>query len=131
MTNPTQVTVRALALGGKFIGAGVGYANVTLTETATGKVLAQGVTKTGTPRFSDGSGITGLIMAEPYSWGAPVRADDAPSFTTSLSLAAPTLVTITVKAPAGSSYASQAVTVSTQRWILPGVDLTEQCAVVL
>jgi hypothetical protein len=134
MSNPTtitHVTVRALALGGKFIGQGVGYAQVTICETASGKVLAKGLTGEGTPRFSDGSGITAFIMAEPYPWGSPVRADDTTSFTTGLSLAAPTLVTITVQAPASSHHASQAVTVSAERWILPGWDLTGQCAVVL
>jgi hypothetical protein len=131
MANTTQVTVRALALGGKFIGDGVGYANVTITDAASGKVLAGGLTSSGTPRFSDGSGITSFIMAEPYPWGTPVRADDATSFTASLSIEAPTLVTITAQAPVKASYASQAVTVSAQRWILPGMDLTGQCAVVL
>lgn len=128
-TQLTQVTVRALALGGKFIGDGVGYATVTISQG--NKVLGRGTTGEGTPRFSDGSGITGLIMAEPYPWGAPVRADDSTAFTASLSITAPTLVTITVQAPASSKWASQAVTVSAQRWILPGLNLTGQCAVVL
>jgi hypothetical protein len=128
-TQLTQVTVRALALGGKFIGDGVGYATVTISQG--NKVLAKGTTGEGTPRFSDGSGITGLIMAEPYPWGAPVRADDSTAFTASLAITVPTLVTITVQAPASSTWASQAVTVSAQRWILPGLNLTGQCAVVL
>jgi hypothetical protein len=94
-------------------------------------VLARGTTSNGTPRFSDGSGITAFIMAEPYPWGSPVRADDATSFTASLFITVPTLVTITVKAPAAADQESQAVTVTTQRWILPGMDLTDQCAVVV
>lgn len=56
-----------------------------------------------TPRFSDGSGINSLFMAESDSCCAPVRADDATSFPARPSITVPTLVTISVQATASST----------------------------
>lgn len=45
---PTQVTIRAQALGAKFIGDHTGGAETTLPDAMTGALLARGLTKGGT-----------------------------------------------------------------------------------
>jgi hypothetical protein len=117
----TNVSVYVLALGGKFLGSKVSFATVTITG---GPSTVSGTANMGYPAAQDGSGVTGLIMGQPLPWGTPVRTDDAASFTATLTLAAPTLVTV-------SATTSNQTTVSEQRWIVPGQDLTGSRAIIL
>lgn len=125
MPDPTTITVRVLAYGGKFIGSHVGFANVAITDQQ-GNTLASGLCDQGLVTGTDGSGVVSLIMGQPYPWGYPVRADQATAFTTALELAEPTVLTFTA-----TSVADPRVSVSVSRTVLPGVPFTEAMSVVL
>ena len=62
---PTQLRVRVLAHDAKIIGSGVSGARVTITDLATGELLASGVQEGGT-------GNTGTIIRTPWERGATI-----------------------------------------------------------
>lgn len=107
---PTAVTVRVLAKDAKFIGDSMGGVEVVLSDAASGRRLAVGLTKGGT-------GDTKKLVVEPRVRGEPV-ATGAAAFTASLDLDRPTLVRATATGPKGKP--ASAVTVSAEMWILPG-----------
>jgi hypothetical protein len=125
MSDPTTISVRVLAYGGKFIGSHVGFANVAITD-AQGATLASGLCDQDLVAGTDGSGVVSLIMGQPYPWGYPVRADQATEFTTALELSEPTVLTFTA-----TSAADPRISVSVSRTVLPGAALTGAAAVVL
>ncbi|HSG33993.1 MAG TPA: hypothetical protein VLA37_05615 [Sphingomonadaceae bacterium] len=114
LAEPTQVTVRVISQDAKFVGSSMGGAKVILRDKVTGEVMAEGLT-------AGGTGDTALIM---NSQGrSPLRAsDDAAAFTTTLDLKGPRFVTLEVTGP--MDYPASAVTVTQQRWIVPGEDVT-------
>jgi hypothetical protein len=123
-----NVTVRCLAYGGKFIGKGMNFAQVVITEAATGANLASGIANQYDMNISgDGSGILRDIMSQPYLWGTPVNPETAASFTAPVKVTRPgqILVTVSVNGPDGSTLGS----VSLLRWIFPGVDMTGKKAI--
>src|ERR1041385_9265998 len=94
MTATTKISVRALALGGKFVGQHVGFANIDIYGPENPDLpLASGLTDQGLVENTDGSGVTALIMSQPYPWGYPVRADQATEFTPANSFFGPTRIT--------------------------------------
>lgn len=125
MPNPTTVTVRVLALGGKFIGQHVKFAKVAITDQQ-GNPLASGYCDQGLLHDTDGSGVVSLIMGQPYPWGYPVRADQAIEFSAPITITEPTVLTFTA-----TSVADPRISVTVSRTVLPGVDLTGAMAVVL
>lgn len=127
MTTATKISVRALALGGKFIGSHVGFATIDIygPEDAA-KPLASGLTDRGLVANTDGSGVTALIMDQPYPWGFPVRADQATDFTAEIPLDEPTVLTFVA-----TSVADPRISASCNRLVLPGVPLTGAMAVVM
>lgn len=110
---PTEVVVRVLSQGAKFIGDGVGGVEVTLAD-AGGRTLATG-------RIAGGTGDTARIMAGAPR-GTPVAGPGAAAFRATLDIAVPTLVTATVRGPLG--HPAAAVTATIQRWLLPGQVVT-------
>lgn len=127
MTTTTTISVRALAFGGKFVGSHVGFATIDIygPEDADNP-LASGLTNQGLVEGTDGSGVTALIMAEPYPWGFPVRADQATEFTVEIPLDGPTVLTFVA-----TSVADPRISASCNRLVLPGVPLTGAMAVVM
>jgi hypothetical protein len=127
MIPATKISVRALALGGKFVGSHVGFATIDIygPEDAD-KPLATGLTDQGLIANTDGSGVTALIMAQPYPWGYPVRADEATEFTAEIPLEGPTVLTFVA-----TSVADSRISASCNRLVLPGVPLTGAMAVVM
>jgi hypothetical protein len=125
MSNPTNISVRVLAYGGKFIGSHVGFAQVTVTDSQ-GNTLASGLCDQNLVAGTDGSGVVSLIMGQPYPWGYPVRADQATEFTFDADLTEPTVLTFTA-----ISVADPRISVTVSRTVLPGVPLTGAGAVVL
>jgi hypothetical protein len=127
MTATTKISVRALALGGKFIGQHVGFATIDIygPEDAN-KPLASGLTNQRLVENTDGSGITALIMGQPYPWGYPVTADQATEFTAEIPLDEPTILTFVA-----ISVADPRISTSCNRLVLPGVPLTGAMAVVM
>jgi hypothetical protein len=126
MTATTAISVRVLALGGKFIGSHVGFARVEVYGADPQTPLASGLTNQGLVENTDGSGVTALIMDQPYPWGFPVRADQATAFTVDLPLTEPTVLSFVA-----TSVADPRITASCDRIVLPNVPLTDAMAVVL
>jgi hypothetical protein len=127
MTATTEISVRALALGGKFVGQHVGFANIDIYGPENPDVpLASGLTDQGLVKNTDGSGVTALIMSQPYPWGYPVRADQATEFTAEIPLVEPTVLTFVA-----TSVADPRISASCDRLVLPEVPLTGAMAVVM
>ncbi|HVQ36685.1 MAG TPA: hypothetical protein VMS31_04085 [Pyrinomonadaceae bacterium] len=127
MTTTTKISVRALAFGGKFIGSHVGFATIDIYgPDSASQPLASGLTDQGLVEGTDGSGVTALIMDQPYPWGFPVRADQATDFTAEIPVDGPTVLTFVA-----TSVADPRVSVSCNRLVLPGVPLTGAMAVVM
>lgn len=127
MTATTKISVRALAFGGKFIGQHVGFAKIDIYGPENPDVpLASGLTDQGLVENTDGSGVTALIMNQPYPWGYPVRADQATEFTAEIPLVEPTVLTF-----AATSVEDSRISASCHRLVVPGVPLTGAMAVVM
>src|SRR2546423_2123121 len=127
MTATTKISVRALAFGGKFIGQHVGFAKIDIYgDENPEKPLASGLTKQGLVANTDGSGVTALIMSQPYPWGYPIRADQATEFTAEIPLVEPTVLTFVA-----TSVQDSRISASCHRLVIPDVPLTGAMAVVL
>ncbi len=123
----TTISVRALALGGKFVGQHVGFAQIDIYGPENpNEPLASGLANQGLVENTDGSGVTALIMDQPYPWGYPVRADQATEFAAEIPLTEPTVLTFVA-----TSIADSRISASCQRLILPNVPLTGAMAVVM
>ena len=112
---PTEVEVRVLARGAKFLGGYSAPVRVVLTDADTGETLAQGLT-------SGTTGDTQSIMAEGANRRRTISTKDSASFRTSLDIDRPRRVTLSVEGPLSQPQATTKAT-STQ-WILPGRHLT-------
>ncbi len=112
---PTQITVRVVAHKGMVIGDEVGGARVTITETATGAILATGLQQ---GEAGDQTHImrTPRLMEEPHYSTKPAAA-----FRTTLPLERPTQVDITVQGPLAHPSAIQRV--SKTILLIPGRDI--------
>lgn len=89
----TRVQVRAVARDAKLIGDVVGGARITVTEVASGEILAEGVTEGNT-------GDTERIMRTPRERGEPVfDTEGAAGWLAELSLRRPTVVEIAAEGP--------------------------------
>lgn len=127
MSQTTKVSVRALAYGGKFIGKPVGFARIDIYDPQNPDTpLASGLTEHGLAPNTDGSGVTPLIMAQPYPWGHPVRSELATEFTAELALTEPKLLTFVA-----TTRQEPKVSVSCQRLVIPNVPLTGNMAVAM
>ncbi len=126
MTATTKISVRVLAFGGKFIGSHVGFAKVDIYDSDPSTPLASGLTNAGLVANTDGSGVTALIMDQPYPWGFPVRSDQATEFIAEIPLTAPTILTFVA-----TSVADPRISASFTRLVMPNLPLTEAMAVVL
>lgn len=127
MTATTKISVRALAFGGKFIGQHVGFARIDIYGPENPDLpLASGLANQGLVENTDGSGVTALIMSQPYPWGYPVRADQATEFTAEIPLVEPTVLTFVA-----TSVADSRISASCHRLIIPDVPLTGAMAVVM
>jgi hypothetical protein len=127
MTTTTKISVRALAFGGKFIGQHVGFAKIDIYGPENPDVpLASGLTDQGLVANTDGSGVTALIMDQPYPWGYPVRADQATEFTAEIPLVEPTVLTFVATSVEDSRFSA-----SCDRMVLPDLPLTGAMAVVM
>ena len=111
----TKVMIRAVARDAKAIGQHVGGAKITVRDTATGEILAQGMQAAGT-------GDTDLIMKKPHTRGMTVyNTPDASGYLAVLHLDKPTVVEITAEGPLGSPQATQRS--SKTLLLVPGEDV--------
>lgn len=111
----TDIDVRVLARGAKFIGGYTASASVTLTDADTGEVLARGLTQ-GT------TGDTERILKGGVNGDGRLASGDSAVFKASLDLKSARRVTATVTGPLSQPQAATTV-VSTQ-WVLPGRHVT-------
>lgn len=114
LAEETPVTVRVIAQDAKFIGESMGSARVTLRNVETGEVLAEGLT-------SGTTGSTPLIMETHPRQNVKSDAESA-KFEAVLDIDTPTLVEVTAYGPLDRPYTK--LSVSQQRWIMPGEPLT-------
>jgi hypothetical protein len=112
---PTEVTVRVLAKGAKFVGTSMGGVRVTLRDADTGELLASGVT-------AGSTGDTKRIMVEPHEPGAPYSTEGSAAYTAVLDLTRPRLIEVSAMGPLGQRQAANRV--SATQWVIPGKPLT-------
>ncbi|NOT21879.1 MAG: hypothetical protein HOP22_04035 [Nitrospiraceae bacterium] len=113
---PTTILVRIVAHGSMVLGKDVGGARVTITDVASGQILASGLQQ-------GDAGDQNQIMRTPRLMGEPLYSSRASaSFTTILKLPHPVLVDIAAEGPLGYPAATQRAT--TRTWLIPGQDMT-------
>lgn len=108
---PTEIEVRLLSKGAKFVGTSMGGVLVTLRDAQTQELLASGVVQGST-------GDTERIMQAPQPHHDPVSTPDAAVFRATLDLAAPRLVEVAASGPLGQRQAANRVT--STMWVVPG-----------
>jgi hypothetical protein len=111
----TDITVRVLSKGAKFIGSSMGGARIMIHDARTDELLATGLTQGST-------GDTQLIMRQKLVHHAPVSTEPAAAFRTSLDLDTPRKIKVTAYGPVAQPQAAN--TVSLTQWVVPGRDLT-------
>lgn len=115
-SQPTTIIVRVVAHGAMVLGKDVGGARVTITDVASGRILATGLQQ-------GEAGDQNQIMRTPRMMGEPAYSSRPSAFfSTTLDLAAPALVDITAEGPL--AYPASAQRASTRVWVIPGQDLT-------
>ncbi|MEQ4576823.1 MAG: hypothetical protein ABN502_18065 [Gammaproteobacteria bacterium] len=115
LAQPTDIEIRVLARGAKFIGGYTASAQVTLTDADTGEVLARGLTQGST-------GDTQRILQGGKDGDGRRASADAAVFRTTLDLASARRITASVTGPIAQPQA--ATTVTSTQWILPGRNVT-------
>jgi hypothetical protein len=111
----TKVMIRAIARDAKVIGTHVGGARITVRDTSTGEILAQGMQQGGT-------GDTDVIMKKPHTRGMSVyNSADASGFLAVLHLDKPTVVEVSAEGPLGNAQATQRS--SKTMLLVPGEDV--------
>ncbi|MGK6321250.1 hypothetical protein [Sphingomonas sp. DT-204] len=115
LADPTEIEVRVLARGAKFLGGYQAPVRVILTDADTGEVLAQGLT-------SGTTGDTQRILSRGDDSGGRLSTPDSAVFRATLDLDRPQRVTASVTGPLSQPQA--ATTATSTQWILPGRNLT-------
>lgn len=112
---PTNVTVRVISKGAKFIGTSMGVL-VTLRDAETGELLARGTTVGGT------GDTDGIMKQERRRGGIPLATDDAAKFSATLELDEPRLVEVSAFGPLAQRQSANRV--SAVQWLVPGRHVT-------
>ena len=113
---PTTILVRVVAHGSMVLGKEVGGARVTITDVASGRILATGLQQ-------GEAGDQNQIMRTPHLMEEPLYSSRASAaFTTTLELTHPIQVDIEAEGPLAYPASSQRV--SKRIWLIPGHDLT-------
>ncbi|MCC6272981.1 MAG: hypothetical protein IT572_05900 [Deltaproteobacteria bacterium] len=119
---PTEVVVRVISKGAKFVGTDTGGARITIKDLADGKILAQGKTE-GT------TGDTDKIMRRAHAPGEPRSDGSSAKFAATLDLDKPVYAEIRARGPMGHEASVNEVSVA--MWLLPGKHLRQGDAVLL
>lgn len=112
---PTQIEVRVLSKGAKFIGTSMGGVGIAIKDADTGELLAQGVT-------AGSTGDTARIMKAGRGRLDPLSTDDSAAFRATLELAAPRRLEVTALGPLAQRQAANRV--SSTMWVVPGKHVT-------
>jgi len=110
----TNIDVRVIAKGGKFLGDDVGGAAVTIHNAQTGELYATGNT-------SGGPGETSL-MSVSINRTQVYPTDSASVFAAAIPLTEPCLLKITAWGPKAGLQSANTVTAT--QWMIPGIDIT-------
>ena len=114
LAEPTDITVRVISLGGKFIGSTMGGARIILRDAQSGEILAEGRTE-GT------TGDTARIMT-----GGPrniaVADGKTAAFHARIDIDEPRLVEVEAYGPLAQPQSAMRVTA--RQWVLPGRGVT-------
>lgn len=112
---PTTILVRVVAHGSMVLGKEVGGARVTITDVATGRILASGLQQ-------GDAGDQNQIIRTPHLMEEPLYSSRASAaFTATLELTHPILVDIAAEGPLAHPASAQRATKRT--WLIPGHDL--------
>jgi hypothetical protein len=111
---PTEIAVRVLAKGAKFVGTSMGGVRVTIRDADTGEILAEGVTQGST-------GDTDRIMREAHAHDAVLSTQGAALFEVTLEIDEPRWIEITAYGPLAQRQGANRVSVT--QWIVPGKHL--------
>lgn len=115
MPTPTHITVRVIAVDGKFLADDIGGASITIRDAETQEILHQGVTK--------GDSGPKNLMCVSTTRGTPIATDKTTAaLNTTLSLSAPRRIQVTAYGPLGARASANTVSLTT--WIYPGKHLT-------
>ena len=133
----TNVLVRVQAKGGKFLGPDAGYSRVTLTEVASGRVLAQGMAEGGSGTLSGGftaAATRQQIVTQQWGtqttlWLSATPGQPTAGFSATLDLDAPEFVEFAAEALTNGDPNGHVVRQT--MWLTPGTDLTAEPGVVL
>lgn len=113
---PTTVLVRVVAHGAMVLGRDVGGARVTITDIASGRVLATGLQQ-------GDAGDQNQIMRTPHMMEEPIYSSrPSAAFTTTVELQKPTLVEISAEGPL--AYPASLQKTSKTIVLIPGQNLT-------
>lgn len=111
---PTEIHVRLLSQGAKFVGTSMGGVEVIVRDVQTGETLAGGLVQGST-------GDTARIMGGAPR-GAPLSTPDSAVWKGMIDLPVPRLIEVVARGPVAQPQAM--VNVSSQRWVLPGRGVT-------
>ncbi len=112
---PTDLVIRVISEGGKFVGTSMGGAEIIVRDVRSGDVLARG-------RTAGSTGDTARIMAGGPR-GTPLADEASAAFRTQIDIDEPRLVEIEAYGPL--AHPQSAVRVTAQRWIVPGRPVTQ------
>lgn len=105
----TEIQVRVISRGGKFVSNDIGGALVSIRDARTGELLASGKTR-------GGSGVADL-MTVPRARTTPLPTEDAAAFIAQLPLDEPRLVEIEAYGPLAAQGSANRVTAT--QWLVP------------
>jgi hypothetical protein len=110
----TQIAIRVLAKGGKFLGDDVGGASVTVKHAITQELLASGFVR-------GGSGDIYKLMVEERNRQAKFPFDDGSIFIADIKSDDRTPIPVTITANGPGAGLQSVATASTTQWIVPGL----------
>ncbi len=105
----TQIDVRVIARGGKYLGDDIGGALITIRDAQTGEMLASG-------RTAGGSGLPNLMEIS-VTQAEVLPVDQASVFNASLDIDEPRLIRVTAYGPLAAQQSANRVSLT--QWIYP------------
>ena len=112
---PTNITVRVVARNAQYVGDLVEGALVTITDAASGEMLAQGIT-------SGNAGSPERTRRTPRNRGTAMAAKGDAKFSATFDIDAPRYVQVTAYGPLDKRFSANRA--SATQWIVPGKHLT-------
>lgn len=112
---PTEITVRVVARNAQFVGDLIDGAFITITDAASGEMLAQGIT-------SGNAGNPKSTMQTARKRGEPMAAESDAKFAAILDIDEPRYLQVTAYGPLDERFAANRA--SATQWVVPGKNIT-------